>query len=89
MYEILSEILKLAKSELNENKNIGYTMPDGKHHLFIWVDDSLGGDDLYYVIEPNKVVNGAHEPIGDNSAATYNDFSELLLNIVWVIERYF
>ena len=89
MYEVFSEILKLAKTELNENESIGYTMPDGKHHLFIWVDDSGGEDDLYYIIEPNKVVDGAHEPIGDNGSATYNYFSELLLESVWVIERYF
>jgi len=35
LHEILSEILELAKKELKDKDSVGYTMPDGKHHLFI------------------------------------------------------
>jgi len=93
--EILRDILKLAKSELNENGHIGYTMPDGKHHIYIYVDDSMGHvvdvvepEDYYYVIEPNRVVDGAMEPMGDTTAADYNDFAELLVGCAWCIDEF-
>lgn len=85
-YNMLKSIYDLAKEELNENGNIGYTLPNGKYHLFIFVDDSLGSDDLWYIIEPNEVVDGAHEPIGNNTSAPYNDFEALLLGCMWAIE---
>lgn len=93
--EILQEILNLAKSELNENGNIGYTMPDGKYHIYIYVDDSIKyaensktAEDGYYVIEPNRVIDGAMEPLGDTATAEYNDFAELLVGCVWCMEEF-
>lgn len=92
---ILREIMNLAKAELNKNGSIGYTMPDGKHHIFIYVDDSIQYadnektvEDGFYVIEPNRVVAGAHEPMGDTTAADYNDFAELLVGCMWCIEQF-
>jgi len=92
---ILQEILRLAKSELNETGSIGYTMPDGKHHIYIYVDDSIQYaddektvDDGFYVIEPNRVVDGAHEPMGDTTAADYNNFAELLVGCMWCIDQF-
>lgn len=83
---VLRDILKLAKDELNEKENIGYTMPDGKHHIFIYVDDV--GEGPFYVIEPNQVVDGCHEPMGDTTAAAYNNFEELLIGCMWCLERF-
>lgn len=86
--EILREILNLAKSELNENGAIGYTMPDGKYHIYIYVDDSFGKPDRHYILEPNRVVDGAHEPMGDTTSAEYNDFGELMLGCAWCMEQF-
>lgn len=86
--EILRDLLNLAKRELNTNGNIGYTMPDGKYHVFIYVDGDGGPDGPFYVIEPNKVVDGAHEPMGETTAADYNDFAELLVGCQWCIEEF-
>lgn len=86
--EVLREILSLVKSELNEfgpENGVGYTMPDEKYHIFIYLDNA---DDEIYVIEPNKVVDGAHEPIGENYLATYNDSAELLLGCEWCMETF-
>lgn len=86
---MLKSIYDLAKEELNENGSIGYTFPDGKYHLFVFVDDNLGDDedDKWYIVEPNKVVDGAHEPIAPmNGSAPYNDFETLLLACLWAIE---
>lgn len=92
---ILREIMDLAKSELNKNGSIGYTMPDGKHHLYIYVDDSITYasdnktvEDGFYVIEPNRVVDGAHEPMENTTTAEYNDFAELLLGCMWCMEQF-
>jgi len=89
IWQILDEIYTLAVAELNENKSIGYTMPDGKHHLYIVADDSSGKGEYNYLIEPNLVEDGAHTPIGDNTTASYNDFGSLLIGCLWCIENYF
>ena len=89
IWKILEEIYKLANIELNENKSIGYTMPDGKYHLYIFVDDSSGKDEYNYIIEPNLVEDGAHIPIGDNTNASYDDFGALLIGCMWCIENFF
>lgn len=86
--EVLREILKLAKAELNEEGAIGYTMPDGKYHMYIYVDDSFGANDRHYVLEPNRVADGAHEPLGDTTTADYNDFGELMLGCIWCMEQF-
>lgn len=87
--KILREILSLVKSELNDvgaESGVGYTMPDGKYHIFIYVDNA---DEKIYVIEPNRVEDGAHEPfLGENYLATYNDFTELLLGCEWCMEQF-
>lgn len=92
--EILREILQLAKNELNQNGSIGYTMLNGKHHIYIYLDasikhadDSKTTEDGYYVIEPNRVTDGAMEPLGDAMTAEYNDFAELLVGCVWCTEE--
>lgn len=90
--DVLEEILKRAVSELNENTCMGYTMPDGKHHIFIWVDDSATYADptkeAFYVIEPNRVIDGAHEPMGDTAGAEYNNFGELMVACMWCMEQF-
>lgn len=86
--DVLQQILRLAQEELNLNGDIGYTMPDGKHHIFIYVDDSMGEDEKFYVIEPNRVEDGAHEPMGDTTAADYNNFGELLLGCMWCMDQF-
>lgn len=58
--EVLKDVLGLVRSELNKvgpENGIGYTMPDGKHHIFIYLDDI--DDEKEFVIEPNKVIDGA------------------------------
>lgn len=84
---VLKEILKLAKEELFEpGDDIGYTMPDGKYHIYIFVDDA---DEKIYVVEPNKVVDGAHEPIGEqNYLAAYNDFGDLAVGCLFCMDEF-
>lgn len=89
MYSILKEISDLAHLELNENGSIGYTMPGGKYHLYIYVEDSNGDDDTFYMIEANKIdESGGSIPI-DCTSADYNNFEELLLGCVYCINTYF
>lgn len=93
--DVLRDILSLAKSELNKHESIGYTMPDGKYHIYVYVDksvrhikDGVTPDDFYYVIEPNRVIDGAMEPMGDTATADYNDFAELLVGCSWCLEEF-
>ncbi|MBQ8248127.1 MAG: hypothetical protein IJZ42_13445 [Lachnospiraceae bacterium] len=90
--EILAEIMRLAKDELNKNGHIGYTVPGGKYHIFASVEDIgdvLNGEKLVYRIEPNILdENGCAEPIGDCTLASYNDFAELLVGCMWCLDQF-
>ena len=83
--QILEEILELAKKELKEaGDDIGYTMPDGKYHFYIYLDEV---DEKIYVVEPNRVENGAHDPFtGDTYGAEFGDFEELKEGCMWAME---
>lgn len=101
---LLNEIFTLARDELNRSGNIGYTMPGGKHHIYISVEENNNsfirvGDggkeehvsepsDYYYFIEPNRVVDGAMEPMEHNTSARYNNFEELLEGCKWCFEYF-
>lgn len=92
---ILQEILALAKTELEKEQNpdMGYTTPDGKYHIFIYKDQEHSWDDgpapySFYVVEPNKVVNGAHEPLGDTFLTESLDLSELIVGCQWCLEQF-
>lgn len=92
-YQVLHEILSLAKTELQENSDMGYTTPDGQYHIFIYKDQEHNWDDgpapySFFVIEPNKVVNGAHEPMGDTFLTSALDLSELLVGCQWCLEQF-
>ena len=82
----MKEFFTLAKEELN-NGDIGYTLSDEKHHIYVYVDQI--DDDMVYVMEPNRVVDGAHEPIGGNTyIVPYNAFDELLIGFEWCVEQF-
>lgn len=85
--DVLEDILNLAVSELNKNKSIGYNMPDGKHHIYVYVDDSVPGE-KWYIVEPNRVVDGAHEPMGDTAGAKYDNFADLMVACMWCMEQF-
>lgn len=91
--DILKEIKKLTEEDLHEaGDNIGYTMPDGRYHIFIELDDignSRHGEELIYRIEPNVIDEyGAAEPMADVYTADFGDFAELLLGCVWCMEQF-
>lgn len=86
-FEILSEIRNLLIEELNENGSIGYTMPDNKYHIFIYIEDIY--DNKIYVIEPNKIIDGGHEPMGDTYNAYYGDVAGVLVGVMWCIDYFF
>lgn len=81
----LKDILLEAKEELKElGDSIGYTTPDNKYHMFIYVDDM---DEKVFVIEPNRVEDGAHEPFtGDTYIAEFGDFADLMVGCMWAME---
>ena len=69
---------------------MGYTTPDGRYHIYIYADQEIHWDDrpadTFYVIEPNKVVDGAHEPFGDTFITTSRDLSEVLIGCQWCLD---
>lgn len=89
---ILQEILAHAKETLQANGEMGYTTPDGKYHIYIYADQETHWDnspaDEFYVVEPNKVVNGAHEPMGDTFLTERLDLSELCIGCQWCLEQF-
>lgn len=65
----------------------GYTLPDGKYHIFAYVD--FIDDDRVIVLEPNKVVDGAHEPIaGDTYIVAFGDMEELRKGCDWCLAEF-
>lgn len=88
--QILREILATAQTSLLNDSDMGYTMPDGKHHIYIYADQETHWDDRpadkFYVVEPNKVVNGAHEPMGDTFITTGLNLSEVLIGCQWCMD---
>lgn len=90
---ILYEIMSLARTELEENPDMGYTTPDGKYHIYIYAEQEHNWEDgpepySFYVVEPNKVVNGAHEPMGDTFITDGLDLDEVLIGCQWCLEQF-
>lgn len=83
LWKCLHDILEIVEKEkFFENKSsFEYDLPDGKHHLFVCVDDSLGKDNLRVVVN----VFEAHEPCG-RGVCCFGDIGELLVECTWVIE---
>lgn len=52
--------------------------------MFIYIDDNCDG--YVIVIEPNLIVNGAHEPCGDNGLCGMEDVGRFIIEVAWVIE---
>ena len=88
--QILQDILATARTTLLNDSDMGYTMPDGKYHIYIYADQDAHWDnspaDTFYVVEPNKVVNGAHEPMGDTFLTSSRELSEVLIGCQWCME---
>lgn len=65
----------------------GYTLPDGKYHIFAYVD--FIDDERVVVLEPNKVIDGAHEPIfGDTFIVGFGDVERLRTGIDWCLTEF-
>lgn len=81
----LKDILLEAKEVLKETgDSIGYTTPDNKYHIFIYVDET---DEKVFVVEPNRVEDGAHEPFtGDTYIAEFGDYADLMVGCMWAME---
>ena len=79
LYQILEEIEELAKNELNERGSISYTMPDGRHQIFIHTERKSAEVEPVYVVEPNKIYDNAHDLVGEPMTSPYNDFAHLLM----------
>ena len=86
---VAREVLSLVQSELTApgaENGVGYTLPDGKYHIFIYMDEA---DDTVYVIEPNRVEGGCHEPVGrDTYLAKVGDMPDLMLGCLWCLEQF-
>lgn len=89
--EELAKILTLLQSlEAQAGDAVGYTMANGKYHLFIYVDADIFKDKLAYTIEPNRVEpDGSHTPLGETYAVPFGDFALFLCECLAVIERHF
>lgn len=88
--EILKELYAQAKTQLPETGDMGYTMPDRKHHIIIYKDQEDSWDEAppeqFYVIEPNRVVNGVHDPMGDTYLTSSTDLAEVLIGCQWCLD---
>lgn len=87
IWECLQDVLvECCNADIfhDEEATVGYDLPDGKHHLFIYVDEFSNGYNI--VIEPNLIVDGGHEPCGEPGLCEWEDFNRFLIEVAWVIE---
>lgn len=88
--EIMKELLYSAKTVLQPEGAMGYTMPDGKHHIYIYAETEPAWPgrkaESYYVVEPNQVVDGAHEPMDTPYSTNTQDLAEVLIGCQWCME---
>ena len=82
--QILKEVLELSKESLHNHDCFGYDMPDGKHHIFIYQDQNRE----VYVIEPNTIVDGGCEPMGDTFCVPIGDDIQFRLGCSWCLEQF-
>lgn len=85
----LQEILDIAKEPVDDPiKDIwGYDV--GGYHFFVYSEQDIHDKSLWYIIEPNKLVDGAAEPCGEVEMVRYQDYAQLLVACAELAERYF
>ena len=88
--EITDEVMELLEHDLaaeGPESGTGYTLPDGKYHIFAYVD--FIDETRVVVLEPNKVVDGAHEPIfGDTFIVAFGDEAGLKRGVDWCLSEF-
>lgn len=88
--EMTDEVLELLEHDLaaeGPENGTGYTLPDGKYHIFAYVD--FIDETRVIVLEPNKVIDGAHEPIfGDTFIVAFGDAEMLRKGCDWCFEQF-
>ena len=88
--EMVDEVMELLEHDLaaeGPENGTGWTLPDGKYHIFAYVD--FIDDERVVVLEPNKVVHGAHEPIfGDTFIVAFGDVERLKRGVDWCLEQF-
>lgn len=85
----LREILDIAKVEVKDYHFDSFGYDVGNYHFYIWCDDSFGENELWWIIEPNKLEDGAAEPCGEVEEVRYQDYAQLLVACASLAERYF
>lgn len=87
MVDAVMDLLEHDLSAEGPENGTGYTLPAGVYHIFAYVD--FVHDERVIVLEPNKVVRGAHEPIfGDTFIAAFEDQASLRRGIDWCLEQF-
>ncbi len=88
--ELIDVVLDVLENDLNEEgpeMSTGYTLPNGEYHIFAYVD--FIDDEKVIVLEPNKVVDGAHEPIGgDTFIVGFEDTDGLWRGCDWCLSQF-
>lgn len=88
--ELADEFLTVVERDLSADgpeNGIGYTLPNGEYHIFAYVD--FIDDDRVVVLEPNKVVDGAHEPIGGETfIVDFGDTDGLRQGCDWCLSQF-
>lgn len=88
--ELVDVFMSIAERDLSAEgpeNGIGYTLPNGEYHIFAYVD--FIDDEKVIVLEPNKVVDGAHEPLGGNTfIVAFEDKEGLRQGCDWCFSQF-
>ena len=86
IWKILQEVMQLLDKEnfWEDGGSVGYDLPDGKHHLFIYANEDCDGK--FITIEANEIIDGAHEPLGSPTTCAMDEKEKFVVELAWVLE---
>lgn len=85
----LAKIRKIAGDCLLRDGEFGYTTENGYFHLYVYASTPPDGT-TQYVIEPNRMIDGGAEPMGNTYSVCAEDGIDTLVSeIEWVMKNEF
>ena len=87
--EEMNEIRAIATDCLVQDSEFAYTTKNGYFHLYIYANTPPGGE-TNFVIEPNRMIDGGAEPMGNTySVCAVDGIDALMSEIEWVMKNEF
>lgn len=95
LIKCIDNIINLVKENCKKYMDeIEYRTPDNKYHFWICVNcnpfakENGDNNDLFYMIELNKVADGKYEPFDPIEFADFENYDDLKSQIIYMLHKY-